>query len=801
MSDYGNSRVLRFTTLSNGAAATAAIGQASFTSTECNRGGVPSANSLCSPFGMTLDRDGNLLVADYLNGRALRYDLPRARAVPAIATISPESIPQGGGTFTLTVNGSRFHGNSVVNFNGAPLATQFLSDRRLVAQVPAASIASSGPFAVTVATPGPGGGTSSLLNLQTYVRAPLDGVADLILSQPNFTAAVSHNPQVGEESLGTVNAATQGTFSGAHVAIDPASGRLFVAEIETNRVRSWANVAALHNGQPADLILGQPDEFSSSCNTGALSAATLCQPFGLAVDASGALYVSDRSNNRVLRYAPPFSTGMAATRVYGQGGSYTSGIANNGGVSANSLNFPHGVAVSASALFVYDSSNSRVLVYNNPTADFTADVVIGQSSMTSGAGAAASSTNVGNGEGAFAIDGEGRLFVASQSQNRILRFTPPFTNAMAADLVIGQPDFGSTVPATTASGLKTPIGIAFDPAGNLFVAEFGNHRVLRYAAPLESAMAATGVLGQTNFTTATSGTSSTKFTTPIGLAFDAVGNLFVSEFQTPRVLGFDRPFAFVLDPAKDLDRDGIPNARGDRRGPQPVREGQRHLRGRRARRAALRDAAVPRLPQPRGRSRRASAGWTDFVPAGTYSRPQVIDALPALRRVRRLRGAGGAAVLRDLPARAGLRRAHLQRGAGARRHDHGRAAGRLLHGEPGVRGDLRRARQHAVRDAALQQRAGPRAGSGRARGLGGRCSRRPTRAARCCWASRTPSEYQAAMANEVFVTMMYAGMLRRTPEPAGFNGWVAFLDAGTYTREQVINGFFLSAEYRARFLP
>ena len=49
--------------------------------------------------------------------------------------------------------------------------------------------------------------------------------------------------------------------------------------------------------------------------------------------------------------------------------------------------------------------------------------------------------------------------------------------------------------------------------------------------------------------------------------------------------------------------------------------------------------------------------------------------------------------------------------------------------------------------------------------------------------------------------MMYAGMLRRTPEPAGFSGWVGFLDAGTYTREQVINGFFLSTEYRDRFLP
>jgi hypothetical protein len=62
-------------------------------------------------------------------------------------------------------------------------------------------------------------------------------------------------------------------------------------------------------------------------------------------------------------------------------------------------------------------------------------------------------------------------------------------------------------------------------------------------------------------------------------------------------------------------------------------------------------------------------------------------------------------------------------------------------------------------------------------------------------------EYQAAMANKVFVTMMYAGMLRRTPEPTGFNGWVGFLDAATLTREEVINGFFLSTEYHNRFLP
>ena len=53
------------------------------------------------------------------------------------------------------------------------------------------------------------------------------------------------------------------------------------------------------------------------------------------------------------------------------------------------------------------------------------------------------------------------------------------------------------------------------------------------------------------------------------------------------------------------------------------------------------------------------------------------------------------------------------------------------------------------------------------------------------------TEYQISTANEVFATMMYTGMLHRTPEPTGFNGWMSGLDSATYTRTQVINGFFV----------
>jgi hypothetical protein len=62
------------------------------------------------------------------------------------------------------------------------------------------------------------------------------------------------------------------------------------------------------------------------------------------------------------------------------------------------------------------------------------------------------------------------------------------------------------------------------------------------------------------------------------------------------------------------------------------------------------------------------------------------------------------------------------------------------------------------------------------------------------------AEYRALIANEVFVTMTYLGMLHREPEPGGFTFWVDFMDHGG-SGEDLIDGFLRSQEYRNRFLP
>jgi hypothetical protein len=62
------------------------------------------------------------------------------------------------------------------------------------------------------------------------------------------------------------------------------------------------------------------------------------------------------------------------------------------------------------------------------------------------------------------------------------------------------------------------------------------------------------------------------------------------------------------------------------------------------------------------------------------------------------------------------------------------------------------------------------------------------------------TEYKAISANEVFVTQIYIGMLRRSPDQGGFNFWVGLLDGGT-SGLNLIQGFLISIEYHDRFLP
>jgi uncharacterized protein (TIGR03437 family) len=119
-----------------------------------------------------------------------------------------------------------------------------------------------------------------------------------------------------------------------------------------------------------------------------------------------------------------------------------------------------------------------------------------------------------------------------------------------ADIVIGQPDFQSTLcnyptgdlVAPTATNLCHPTSVLTDSKGNLYVADAFNGRVLRFPAPFAGSAATGGtadlVLGKRNFTDTISDPSPVFMARPYGLAFSGVNGLLVSDSLHNRVLYF-----------------------------------------------------------------------------------------------------------------------------------------------------------------------------------------------------------------------------------------------------------------------
>ncbi len=104
-----------------------------------------------------------------------------------------------------------------------------------------------------------------------------------------------------------------------------------------------------------------------------------------------------------------------------------------------------------------------------------------------------------------------------------------------ADRVLGQGNFTTdTFPATTQASTGDPSGIAVDPvSGKVFVSITGQHRILRFAssAAVANGANAEAVIGQTNYTSDTSGISASTFNRPQGIDIDSAGRLWVADYQ------------------------------------------------------------------------------------------------------------------------------------------------------------------------------------------------------------------------------------------------------------------------------
>lgn len=359
------------------------------------------------------------------------------------------------------------------------------------------------------------------------------------------------NAVIGQaDYISNDNATTaSGMGFAAGVAVDPASGKVFVSDFSHSRVLRFSSAAAMSKGAAAEAVFGQPD-FTSNIANFTPTQSSFFGPRAVFVDLQGNLWVADTGNHRVLRFDNAATLGNQpnANGVLGQ----PDFVSNSQATTATGMSEPFDITVGwLGTLWVVDNLNNRVLRFDNAAGKSNgapADGVLGQPNfVTNNPGIAQNVMNFPQGialrtipVGFLQFDTE--LWVSDTLSNRILRFdnAASKSDGAIADGVLGQPDFVTGTPGIARDKLNFPRGLAIDPGGDLWVADLSNHRVLRFAdaGSKPDGAPASQVIGQNTFTAHSSSTSQSGFSSPQNAALDGAGNLFVADWANRRVLRF-----------------------------------------------------------------------------------------------------------------------------------------------------------------------------------------------------------------------------------------------------------------------
>lgn len=560
VADTSNNRVLAWrnpASLTAGNQADKVIGQRDFYSNPTQGPGRELSSGLALPSGVAVDAGGNLYVLDARNNRIVRYPNPFNQ------TTDPLLID-------LVIGQKTQNSGNLANQNNPKPTAKTLSFYTGTFQRSGIALDAAGNLWVADT------GNNRVLRFPASQLAAgtIEPTADRVIGQPDFIS--NGAPNCG----GACQINLSVLLQPQSLAFD-SNGSLYVADgyarvlyypapgIQTSASQVLGVVPAPAGGQQATF----PNDYS-------LGNSSLNAPLAVFVTGSD-VFVGDGLANRVVHYTSPanFVRSDAAPSpridsVIGQADLF-SGKVNRGGTEpgANTLSEPLGGAFdNGGNLWVVDTNNNRVLSYPASVSfNFSsANIVVGQTDFTFGAPNLIEGREVwfiyaGSPGGGVVVDKNSNpphLYIADTFNNRILGFRDARAVGadarsiltQKADLVIGQSDLFRAIvnypngdpDLPTQTGLLRPVGLAVDDSGNLWVADSGNGRVLRFPAPFSVAAGTTQsadvVLGQTNFTQKDQSASAQTMNSPYGLALFPDGHLAVSDPILNRVLVFQKPF-------------------------------------------------------------------------------------------------------------------------------------------------------------------------------------------------------------------------------------------------------------------
>jgi uncharacterized protein (TIGR03437 family) len=352
------------------------------------------------------------------------------------------------------------------------------------------------------------------------------------------------------------------------VAVDPA-GNIFIADANGQRVRKVTPAGTITT------VAGNGG-YGFSGDGGSAINATLAYPAGVAVDASGSLYISDLGNNRIRRVSPSgiittyAGTGVAGTTgdggpassatfnqprqiafdssgnlyvtddrrlrkitpqgtvstVAGNGSYITTG---DGGFAVNAgLPYPYGLAIDAGGnVYVSDAGDSVIRKIDPRGIIQTIAGNLQQAYAGDGGPAVAASLN---GPRGVAVDASGAIYIADTLISRIRKVSGGIISTIAGN---GNFKFGGDGGPSVLALLNQPSEVAVDSAGSVYIADQFNHRVRKIAPTgVISTIAGNGIRG---FSGDGGQATAASLNQPSGVALDAAGNLYIADQGNHRI--------------------------------------------------------------------------------------------------------------------------------------------------------------------------------------------------------------------------------------------------------------------------
>ncbi len=608
IADDTNNRIRRVTASAGIITTVAGNGTAGYS----GDGGQATSAELYYPSGLALDSAGNIYIADTMNHRIRVVGVNQAAqtitfsnpgiltygvapitltatassglAVSYTVTSGPATVSgstltiMGTGNVTVqanqTGNASYIAATPVnVSFtvNPAPQTITFPNPGTMtygVAPITLTATASSGLAVSYTVSSGPATVSGSTLTITgagtVTVQANQTGDPDYYAATPvsmSFTVTVQPAPAqifsltptygpigtlvtITGDSFGVTQGASTVSFNSTVASVVRWSNAQILVNVPTGATSG--NVVVTVNGSATpstqsfnvtvialpgtgiiNTVAGSGTYGYSGDNGQATSAALGVIYSGVAFDAVGNIYIADSGNNRIRKVTA--STGIITT-VAGNG---TSGYSGDGGQATSAmLSGPEGLALdSAGNIYIADTGNNRIRKVTASTGIITTVAGNGASGYSGDGGQATSASLYYPYSVAF--DAAGNLYIADEQNHRIRKVTAS-TGVITTVAGNGTAGYSGDGGQATSAELNFRWGLALDSAGNLYIADCMNNRIRKVTAStgIITTMAGNGTAG---YSGDGGQATSAELYYPAGLALDSAGNLYIADDTNNRI--------------------------------------------------------------------------------------------------------------------------------------------------------------------------------------------------------------------------------------------------------------------------